>query len=490
MNVTASLHVPPMIIGGSEARPARPRRTYRSPATGEPVTEILLANADDVDAAVDAARAGAVAMAAMAPDERERRCARTAAAIEQRGEELARLLTREHGKPLRTEATGEIAGAADAFLQAGGQARWMPASHYRLSAPDKRLLTIRRPRGVYGVITPWNFPVGLACMYYLGPGLAAGNAIVWLGAPSTNGVQGELARIVAEHWPAGALNFLTGDGPEVGQALIRHAGVDGVGFTGSTATGLRVAEAAAGKPTMLELGGNGPTIVMADADVELAAERIASGTFTNAGQICTATGRILADRRVAEPLAEALAERARRVVLGDPEDDATTMGPVHLESLAERVVDQVAQAAARGARVLTGGRVRPDMPTRHFVEPTVVAGVPGDAALHCDETFGPVAPIVSFSSAEEMWRLIGASRYGLHAAIFSGNVERAVAVAEKLRVGHVNLNDTSAYWEPAIPAGGAAGTPSGIGRSGGPWSVEEMTELFTISLEVDGHDGV
>lgn len=486
--MTATLQMPPMIIGGAEARPDRPRRVYRSPGGGQAMTEILLGNADDVEAAVAAAHSGAATMAEMEPDERQRRCLVTAAAIQGRSEELARILSREHGKPVHAEALGELLGCADAFLQAGGQARWMPASHYALSNPDKRILATRRPRGVYGVITPWNFPVGLACMYYLAPGLAAGNAIVWLGAPSTNAVQGELAGIVAKQWPAGALNFITGEGAQVGQALITHPGVDAVGFTGSTATGQLVARAAAGKPCMLELGGNGPTIVLADADIELAAERIARGTYTNAGQICTATGRILAQRSVAGALAEALAQRADQIVLGNPEDEETTMGPVHLESLAQRVVGQITDAVDRGAQIITGGRIRPDMPTDQFVEATVVDGVSPEAPLHREETFGPVAPIISFGSAAEMWRLSAASPYGLHAAIFSRDVEHAVSIAEKLRFGHVNLNDTSAYWEPAIPAGGATGTPSGIGRTGGPWSVQEMTELFTITMQVGSRD--
>jgi succinate-semialdehyde dehydrogenase/glutarate-semialdehyde dehydrogenase len=369
---------------------------------------------------------------------------------------------------------------------AGAQARWMLESHYPVSTPGKRVITVRRPRGVYGILTPWNFPLGIATQYYFGPGLAAGNAMVWVGAPSVNATHALLAEVVAELWPAGALNFVTGDGPVVGQALASHPGVDAVGFTGSTAVGNLVQAAAVGKPAFLELGGNGPTIVFPDADLERAADRIAAGSFTNAGQICTASGRILAHETVASELAEAIAAASTRFVLGDPRERTSTMGPVHLESLATRVLDQVEAAVAGGARVVTGGTRLVGAPTAHYVLPTVVDRVPAEADLHREETFGPVAPVVHYSSEEELRKLIDASPFGLHAGIFSRDVERALALGETLRVGHVNINDTSAYWEPSIPAGGAAGATSGIGRAGGPWSVTvmEMTEVQTFTVEL------
>jgi acyl-CoA reductase-like NAD-dependent aldehyde dehydrogenase len=481
--MTAPLYSPAMLIGGSEFRPDRKRRTYRSPATGESVTEILLGTPEDVDKAVAAATGALADLAALSLDERARRCEDTARALEENADPLARVITREHGKPLHSEALGEVRASAEAFRQAGAQARWLPVSHYPLSTSGKRLLALRRPRGVYGVVTPWNFPIGTAAMYYLGPGLAAGNSIVWVGAPSTNAAHWEFARIVASHWPEGALNLVTGDGAIVGQAVVGHPHVDAVGFTGSTPVGLQVARAAAGKACMLELGGNGPTLVLEDTDVELAAERIAGGSFTNAGQICTSTGRILAHERVASALAEAIAGQAASIILGDPEDEKTTMGPVHLASLAERVLGQVEGAAAAGANVVTGGRRVADAPTGQYLEPTVVDRVPPEADLHREESFGPVAPVVHFSSEAEMWRLVAASPYGLFGAVFSRDVERALGIAERLRCGHVNVNDTSAYWEISIPAGGAAGAASGTGRTGGPWSVAEMTEVLTVTVD-------
>lgn len=478
-----AMYRPPMLIGGETVRPDRERRVYFSPATGAPTTEILVGTAQDINAAVEAARRAATEVASLGLDARAQLCEETARDIEEHAQAIARVVTRVHGKPLHSEALGEVLGSAGAFRQAGQQARWLSVSHYPLSTPRKRLLAVRRPRGVYGVVTPWNFPLGVALMYYLGPGLAAGNAIVWVGAPTTSAAQWAVAEIIARHWPKGALNMVTGDGPIVGQALVGHPGVDAIGFTGSTPVGREVARAAAGKPMMLELGGNGPTLVLDDADVERAAACIAGGSFTNAGQICTATGRILASDRVAGPLAEAIAAHASSLVLGDPEDERTTLGPVHLASQADRVLQQVRAAADAGAVVVTGGARREDAPTRHYVQPTVVDRVPGGAALHCEESFGPVAPIIRFASDAEMWRLVAASNFGLFGAVFSRDVERAIEVAEQLRCGHVNINDASSFWEISIPAGGAAGSDSGVGRAGGPWSVAEMTEVFTMTVE-------
>lgn len=481
--MTSSIFEPTMIIGGKPHTPVRPRLEFSSPSTGEMVTSMALGTAEDVDIAVSSARKALPLVAGLTHAERADLLDITAQRLQARAEEIADILALEHGKPSLTEAMGEVSAAAEALKDAGAQARWLTESHYPLGTPGKRLLTVRRPRGVYGILTPWNFPLGIMTQYYLGPGLAGGNTLVWLGAPSVNAVHSVLAEIVADVWPAGTLNFLTGEGPVVGQAIASHKGIDAVGFTGSTRVGLEVHRASVGKPSFLEMGGNGPTIVLADADIERAAERIASGSFTNAGQICTSTGRILADQRIASQLAEALAAESKKFVLGDPRHHATTMGPVHQYSLAERVLKQVNDAVAAGAGLLTGGRRLEDAPTAHYILPTVVDHVPADQPLHIEETFGPVAPVIHFSAPDELDDLLRASEHGLHAGIFTRDVEKALTLGETLRVGHVNINDTSAYWEPSIPAGGAAGAASGVGRAGGPWSVHEMTEVQTFTIE-------
>lgn len=479
--MTSPRFCPSFHIAGQKLRPDREVRMLASPVTGEPITELLLGNGADVDMAVSAARRAQPELVALDLDERVRLCEQSAQAIESNAEEIADVLTSVHGKPRQSEAIGEVLGAAAAFREAGAAGRWMAETHYPLSTTGKRLLTVRRPRGVYGIFTPWNFPIGLASIYYLGPGLAMGNSVVWVGAPTTAAAQEALLAVVEPLWPVGAINLVTGDGPVVGQALAGHPDVDAIGFTGSTSGGLAVARTAAGKPIALELGGNGPTIVLEDADVELAARRIASGSFTNAGQICTSTGRVLAHASLASELAEAIAANAGRIVVGDPFDSQTTMGPVHLADLADKVVGQINSAVLKGATLVCGGG-RVDGPTSQYLQPSVVDRVPADAALHYEETFGPVAPVVHYSSQNELQELIQASPFGLHAGIFTSDIERGLGLAERLRVGHVNINDTSAYWEWSIPAGGAAGASSGIGRTGGPASVQEMSELLTVTI--------
>jgi len=459
-------------------------REVISPATGETLGRIALGTAEDVAAAVAAARGAARELAALSPFERADLCDAVADAVDARADALARLLALEHGKPLEAEARGEVAGFSLAFRDAAQQVRWLTGEVVPARDETKRVLVQRRPLGVYGVISPWNFPLGVPSLYYLGPGLAAGNAMVWTPAPSTSLVALAVLEAITDAGvlPDGTIRLVTGDGAVVGDALARHPDVDGIGFTGSTATGEHVARAAAGKPQLLELGGNGPVIVLEDADLELAAASIASSSFANAGQVCTATGRVLAHASVAAELAERLAEHAGALVVGLPLDAATTMGPVHQAPLADRIVGQLEAAVAGGATVVAGGRRRADLPTPNFLEPTVVDHVPADAALHVEETFGPVAPIVRFETAGELRELVAASRFGLFGAVYSRDVARAIRLAEALPAGTVNVNGPSNYWEPHLPAGGAAGRASGTGRAGGRWSIEAMSEPHTVTV--------
>lgn len=473
----------PMYVGGEPYTPDRPVREVRSPGSGEVVGYVRLGTAEDVERAVDAARAAAPGHRRTSVFERSALCRRLADAVAAHREELARWLTTEHGKPYHGEALGEVDAVVTAFRDAADQVVSMTSESIAVRDPAKRVLVTRRPRGVYSVITPWNFPIGVASIYYLAPGIATGNTIVWTPGPSVSGAAARLTEILHDAGlPPGVLNLVTGDGAVVGNATIRHRGVNAVGFTGSTPTGRLVAEAAAGKPVQLELGGNGPSIVLDDADLDLAAAAIAGGAFTNAGQICTSTERVLAHASIASELAERVADHARAVVLGDPFDATTTMGPVHTTEVAQRVVDQVAAAVAGGAQVLAGGGRQAGAPTENYVQATVVDQVPAAADLHCAETFGPVAPVVHWRSYDELRGHVEASGYGLSAAVFSRDLGRAIPLAEELPCGIVNFNEASSYWEPNVPAGGAAGTGSGHGRTGGPWSLAEMTEQQALVI--------
>ena len=248
-----------------------------------------------------------------------------------------------------------------------------------------------------------------------------------------------------------------------------------------TATGRRIAERGAGKPMLLELGGNGPVIVRADADIAKAAAAAAGGAFFNSGQVCAATGRVLAHESVVDELAERIVAVAKEQVVGDPLHQGTTMGPLNNPKVMEKIVAHVDSAVAAGATVLTGGRARPDLGPL-FYEPTVIRDVTPDMAIAREETFGPVVPIVACADDTALMRVARDTSYGLSMGIFSADVPKAIAMAGDLSAGIVNINGSSTYWEIHLPFGGGSGTVSGLGRIGGRHTLEAMTDLRLISI--------
>ena len=261
-----------------------------------------------------------------------------------------------------------------------------------------------------------------------------------------------------------------------------HPDTNAIGFTGSAATGKRIAERGAGKPMLLELGGNGPVLVFEDADLDRAALAAANGAFSNAGQICAATGRVLAHRSILQSLAGKIARHAEGYVLGDPLHQGTTMGPLNNAKVAAKVRQHVEEAVAAGATLVTGGRPRPDLGSDLFFEPTVLTGVRPEMRISREETFGPVVPILAFEDDEEAMRLALDSQYGLSVGVFTDNMNRALRFAETIPAGIVNINDASTYWEIHLPFGGGTGTTSGTGRLGGRLTLEAMTEIKMISI--------
>jgi succinate-semialdehyde dehydrogenase/glutarate-semialdehyde dehydrogenase len=456
--------------------------TAESPSTGEVIAEVPRGDRQDAQLAIGAANRAADAWAGATAFERAAAMHRVADQIEKRRDELARTLTLDQGKPL-AESHDEVEELVVYWRNAAEDGKRLEGRLPNSVSPGKRVLLIRRPRGVIGVITPWNWPYTMPAEL-IAPALACGNTVVWTPA-STTAVAGiALAECVVEaDLPPGVFNLVTGPGSTVGDEIARNPGTHGVGFIGSTETGRKVAEAAVGKAAVLELGGNGPVVVMDDADLDLAAEATVTACFLCAGQSCTAGERLLVHRDVRDEFVAKLARLVtERVVLGDPFADGTTLGPLNNAGVAEKMDEHVADALKRGAAVVSGGERAAGFPTDLYWPATILDGVPEDALVAREETFGPVAPVVSIDSLEHAIELANASPYGLLAAIFTRDLARGLRFAESVRTGWVNVNESSNYWESHLPFGGRSGTASGIGRVGGPAPMEAFTELQTVVL--------
>jgi acyl-CoA reductase-like NAD-dependent aldehyde dehydrogenase len=454
-----------------------------SPATGEAIASIPQGDRDDARRAIAAARDAADGWARLTAFERAAKMHAVGDLIEARREDLARTLTLDQGKPLRAEAFDEVDELVEYWRMAAEDGKRLGGQLPNSFSPGKRAMLMRRPRGVIGVISPWNWPYTMPAEL-IAPALGCGNAVVWTPAPSTAVSAVALAACIADaDLPPGVFNLVTGPGPVVGDEIARNPGTDGIGFIGSTTTGRLVAQAAAGKANLLEMGGNGPVVVMDDADLEAAVEATLTACYLCAGQSCTAGERILVHRAVRDEFVDLLARRVtERILLGDPFDEATTMGPLNNEPVAAKMDEHVSDAVARGASVVSGGSRAPGFPTSLYWQATVLSDVPADARIATEETFGPVAPVVSIDSFEDAVSLTNASPYGLLAAIFTADLKTGLEFADRVRTGWVNVNESSNYWESHLPFGGRAGSDSGIGRVGGAHVMESFTELQTVVI--------
>src|SRR5437762_7967674 len=355
--------------------------TAASPATGETIGDVQRGTRDDARLAIAAANRAAEAWARSGAFERADTLHRVADVVERRGEELARTLTLDQGKPI-TEAHDEVEELVQYWRNAAEDGKRLEGRLPNSISAGKRVLLFRRPRGVIGVITPWNWPYTMPAEL-IAPALACGNTVVWTPASTTAIAAVALAECVAEaDLPPGVLNLVTGPGAVVGDEIARNAGTHGVGFIGSTETGRKVAEAAVGKAAVLELGGNGPVVVLDDADLDRAAEATVIACFLCAGQSCTAGERLLVHRDVRDEFVGKLARLVtERVLLGDPFADATTLGPLNNDPVALKMDEHVADALERGAELVAGGARASGYPTALYWQPTILDGVPLDSLV-------------------------------------------------------------------------------------------------------------
>ncbi|MDI2124702.1 aldehyde dehydrogenase family protein [Yinghuangia seranimata] len=449
----------------------------RSPATGELVGTTPVPTTADVDAAVAAANAAQREWGRRTVWERAAICVRIADEIDKRVDELARLTVLEQGKPLAEAVTDIHESAMLMRFQAEDATRLhgdtMPSLY-----PNKRMFTTYRPVGTWGIVTPWNFPFH-SVAEFVGPGLAMGNALVVKPPANTPlSVLKAMEAFAAAGLPDGLVSVLPGDGT-VGEALVSHRGIDAIGFIGSSATAERILSTAGLKRSIMECSGNGPVVVLADADVEAAARAAVYGASFLAGQVCCATERVIVHQDVHDEFVDAVLRAAEAVVLGDPFDPATTMGPLNNEGVAAKMDRHVADARARGAKVLLGGGRRPGMPTDLYYEFTVIDQVPVDSLVSREESFGPVVPIITGVDDDDLLRIANDDELGLQGAVFTKDMGKAFRFVEEMAVGQVIVNDSTCFWDANMPFGGAGGRRTGWGRMGSKLTLQAMSDVRT-----------
>lgn len=450
----------------------------RSPYDGSLVGMVSAGGAQQVQEAVESAQR---AMAKPLPEyQRAEILNRAAHLIEQRREDFARTIALEAGKPIRT-ARIEVLRAVATLTFSAIEARTLAGEVVPMSGAaagtGKIAFTMREPVGVVGAITPFNFPLNLVC-HKVGPAIAAGCAVVLKPASATPITALKLAEVLMEaDLPRSWLNVIPGSGKEVGNALVDHPEVPLISFTGSVEVGRAIRERVPHKKVLLELGNSSPLIVFEDANLEAAAQAVATHGFSHAGQSCISVQRVLVHEPIAEAFERLVVERVQQLVVGDPLDENTHVGPLITTADRDRVKAWVDEAVAAGARLLLGGQVEGGL-----LMPTVLADVTPEMKVFCKEVFGPVVGLTRFRTMDEAVELANATEYGLQAGVFTASIHTAFEMARRLRFGGVLINEAPTYRTDQMPYGGVKA--SGNTREGPHYAVREMTveKLVVIQL--------
>jgi succinate-semialdehyde dehydrogenase/glutarate-semialdehyde dehydrogenase len=451
------------------------------PATDEVIAQVPVAGRDETRTAIEAAQAAFEGWSQMPPNDRGRLLRSLADLMLSKREDLAHLMTREQGKPL-AESRGEIAYAASFIDWAAEEGKRVYGDLVPASFPNKRILVLRQPVGVTACITPWNFPSAMITRK-LGPALAAGCTMVVKPAmqtPLSALAIGELA--VEAGFPPGVINIVTGDSHAIGDELFENRAVRKVSFTGSTEVGKILMKKAAHHVTRLslELGGHAPFLVFDDADLDVAVAAAMATKFRNMGQTCICANRFFVQDGVYDAFLQRLADAVGRMTIGRGTEDGVQVGPLIDDAAVAKVVEHVDDARARGAAIVTGGRIA-EMPSglsRRFYQPTLIDGFTDDMLVSREETFGPVAPLRRFSHEEEAVAMANDSPYGLAAYFFTRDASRLMRVAERLDYGVIGANDGLPSTAQA-PFGGMK--ESGFGREGGRYVMHEYLETKYVS---------
>lgn len=451
-----------------------------APATEQAMGTAARAGAADVDKAVVAARCGFAVWSGLAPREREAVLLKAADILAETGErDLLDTLIDESGSTI-TKARGEINYSVDLLRTAAGEVRRLYGDTFPNDRPDRMSMVFREPVGVVAVVSPYNAPLALLVKMAAFP-LAAGNAVVIKPSEETPLIALEFARILlAAGLPPAALNVVTGFGADCGAPLVAHPGIDGIALTGSTATGQAIGAQAMQRMlrVQLELGGKSALLVLRDVDVDKAARVAAAGMFSHAGQICMANSRIVVERPVHADFLDAFKAACEALPLGDLRDEATAYGPLINRRALDKIAAHQQSAVDAGARILTGGQVHAGL----TYQPTVLLDPPPTCAAWRDESFGPLTSVVAADDLDHAIALANDSDFGLSAAVLTHNVQWGFAAARGIRSGAVHIGMHSFQSNALAPIGGSG--LSGLGRSGGRYSIEEFTELKWVSIEL------
>jgi len=474
-----------LIINGQPVDSAS-GKTYTTfnPATEEPICTVAEAGPEDVDRAVRAARAAFEGpWSKMRPAERQRVLWRLGDLILEHGDEIARLETLDNGKPIFESRQIDVPMAANCFHYFAGWVNKLAGETLPVS-PSFFTFTLREPLGVVGAIIPWNFPM-IMVGWKAAPALAAGNCVVLKPAeitPLTAIRIGELA--LEAGLPPGVLNVLPGKGAIVGEAIVKHPGVDKISFTGSTEVGKHLMKLSADtlKKLTLELGGKSPNIVFADADLEAAVRGASTGIFYGKGEVCAAGSRLLVEGSIYDDFVARLADRARKLAPADPLDPKTRLGALVSETQMNKVLGYVETGGREGARLAAGGQRQPVNGKGWFVQATVLEGVENRMRVAQEEIFGPVLAVIRFDDVEDAIRKANDIPYGLAAGVWTRDVKKAHAVARRLQAGTVWVN-TYNFYDAGMPFGGYKA--SGFGRDLGPECLRDYTQVKSVWMNIE-----
>lgn len=470
-----------LLIDGSWRRSAEGKTFSTSnPATEETIATLQEANESDVDMAVRSARSAVEegAWSKISPADRGKLLFKMADLIEEKIDEFSEIETADCGKPLWQTKGIEIPLVASTFRYFAGWTTKIVGETLPVHGNHLNY-TLKDPVGVVAAIPPWNYPLLLAS-WKVAPALATGNAVVLKPSSQTPLSALKLGEIaLAAGLPAGVLNIVTGPGGTTGMALVRHPGVDKISFTGETTTGKTIMRECAGslKRLSLELGGKSPSVVFADAELELAATGVYNSIYFNKGESCAACSRLLVEESVHDKLMELLTEKVRKTVVGDPLDPQTTMGPLTSKGQVEKVKRYIESGIGEGAKLVAGGE-KQKMGKGSFVNPVLFDRVDNGMKIAKEEVFGPFLTVTSFKDVDSAVRLANDTPFGLAASLWTRDVRKAHAVARRIKAGTVWINPAYALFDPASPFGGYK--MSGFGREQGSEVIKEYTQVKSV----------